>query len=398
MFLEFFYLLRGRGLPVSPKEWLTLTEALNSGVCSASLVDFYYTARAILCRSEQDFDKFDCAFLEFFKDVKPVEELPQELLDWLARPREDTHPDMDTARQNAFLSPEEIRRRFEERLAEQHERHDGGNYWIGTGGASTMGHHGYSAQGIRVGGEGWRRSAIQLAGEHHYADFREDRILDLRQFQMAFRKLRQFSAQADTSEQVLDLDASIRETCQQAGRLKLVFGKPRKNTVKLLLLFDSGGSMYPYSTLCNSLFQAARRSNHFADLKVFYFHNCVYDHLYTTPNCQWREWVETEQVMRTLSRDYLCILVGDACMAPSELLYEAGTYYYGMGQSGRGIDCLHTLHSHYPRAVWLNPIPQRSWEKTYGSATISMVRKEFPMFELSLEGLQQALRRLLTQT
>ena len=155
---------------------------------------------------------------------------------------------------------EEIMRMFRERIEEQKEKHDGGSYWIGTGGTSTMGRGGYNNQGIRVGGRGRHRSAVQIAGERNFKDFRQDTILDIRQFQMAFRKLRQYSSRVDGERTELDIDKTIDETCENAGMLKLVYDRPRKNTVKLLLLIDSDGSMLPYSRLCNRLFQAVSKS------------------------------------------------------------------------------------------------------------------------------------------
>lgn len=396
MFTDFYYLLRDKGLPVSPKEWLTLMEALDKGICRPSLEDFYQVSRAILVKSEREFDKFDHAFLEYFQEVESAVEIPQELQDWLNSPLElPTDFDKAQAMRNARFTLEEIRKKLEERLQEQKERHDGGSYWVGTGGTSLFGNNGYSPQGIRVGGQSRHRSALQVAGEHHFADFREDTVLDLRQFQLAFRKLRQFTKESDADRTELDLDGTIRETSDNAGQLSLVFQPPRKNAVKLLLLFDSGGSMYPYSTLCTTLFQAAHKSSHFKDVKVYYFHNCVYEHLYTTPGCHWGDWVETNWVLRNLSRDYMVIYVGDAAMAPSELFYQNGNYFWGQMNDEPGIDWLRRLLRRFPRSVWLNPIPQKEWHRTYGSYTITAVEQELPMFELTLQGMDKALKCLL---
>ena len=169
-----------------------------------------------------------------------------------------------------------------------------------------------------------------MAGERNFKDFRQDTILDIRQFQMAFRKLRQYSSRVDGEKTELDIDKTIDETCENAGMLKLVYDRPRKNTVKLLLLIDSDGSMLPYSRLCNRLFQAVSRSNHFKDLKIYYFHNCIYDHLYTTPYCKKEDWVETNWVLNTLDSEYKVIFVGDAAMAPSELYRKGGNAIIGL--------------------------------------------------------------------
>ena len=282
MFLEFFYLLRARGLDVSINEWMTLVEALDKGLAKASLTGFYHLCRSILIKTESDYDKFDQVFAEYFKGVETPEDLPEEFWKWLEEG--DIERALDDLGDKELFAKEldELLRMFEERIKEQKERHDGGNYWIGTGGTSTMGRGGYNPAGIRVGGRSRHKTALQVAGERNFKDFREDTILDIRSFQMAFRKLRQYSSRVDGQERVLDVDKTVDETCDNGGLLSLAYEKPRKNTVKVLLLIDSEGSMLPYSRLCNMLFQAVSRSNHFKDLKIYYFHNAIYDQLYTT--------------------------------------------------------------------------------------------------------------------
>ena len=397
MFTAFFYLLKDKGLPVSLNEWMTLMEGLDKGLGHASLTGFYYLARAVLVKTEADYDRFDQAFLEYFKGVEHVEELPKELLDWLSDPAPQADYDKDEVdRRMAELELEDLRRMLEERLAEQHERHDGGNKWIGTGGTSPFGHSGYNPKGIRIGGPGRNRSAIQIAGERNFRDFREDHTLDLRQFQVALRRLRQFSALDDGPKDVLDVDETIKETSDNAGQLSLVFTRERRNMVKLLLLFDSGGSMWPYSTLCTTLFQAVSKANHFKDLKVYYFHNCFYDKLYTTPGCYESHSVDTEWVLKNLGSDYKVIVVGDASMAPSELLSRGGNIYYWYGSSNApGITWIRRFKARYKKIAWLNPLSPWSWEHGYGSETIDYIRRELPMYQLTVEGLEQATKALV---
>ena len=152
-------------------------------------------------------------------------------------------------------------------------------------------------------------------------------MLDIRSFQMAFRKLRQFSAKDEGPKTELDIDATIQKTCDNAGNLELVFSRPRKNTVRVLLLFDSDGSMRTYSRLCSQLFQAAHKSNHFKDLRVYYFHNCFYQDLFTNPSCNRKYRIDTMRVLNTIDTEYKVIVVGDAAMAPSELLSPGGASY-----------------------------------------------------------------------
>ncbi|MBQ4340106.1 MAG: VWA domain-containing protein [Firmicutes bacterium] len=395
MFINFFYLLRARGLKVSMNEWMTLIEALDKGLCRSSLVDFYYLCRSIVVKSESEFDKFDLAFAEFFRGVETADDIPDEVWKWLD---EEIRPAMmiDKLKQEfPQYELDELLKMLEERIKEQTEAHQGGNYWVGTGGTSVFGHNGYNPAGIRVGGESRHRSAVKVAGERNFRDFRQDNILDTRQFQMAFRKLRQFSSRVDAERTELDIESTVQETCDNAGLLSLVYEKPRQNTVKVLLLFDSDGSMTPYAKMCSMLFQAANKSNHFKDIKTFYFHNCIYDHLYETPHCRWGDWIDTEWIFKNLSSDYKVIIVGDASMAPSELMSRGGSSYYSHYNDIPGIEWLERVKRHFSHVVWLNPIKESYWAYDYGCFTIERVGNVFPMFELSLEGLENAIKKLL---
>ena len=397
MFLEFFYLLRARGLDVSINEWMTLVEALDKGLAKASLTGFYHLCRSILIKTESDYDKFDQVFAEYFKGVETPEDLPEEFWKWLEEG--DIERALDDLGDKELFAKEldELLRMFEERIKEQKERHDGGNYWIGTGGTSTMGRGGYNPAGIRVGGRSRHKTALQVAGERNFKDFREDTILDIRSFQMAFRKLRQYSSRVDGQERVLDVDKTVDETCDNGGLLSLAYEKPRKNTVKVLLLIDSEGSMLPYSRLCNRLFQAVSRSNHFKDLKIYYFHNAIYDQLYTTPHCKIRDSVETTWVFNRLDSDYKVIFVGDAAMAPSELYRPGGNAIIGLFNRETGMEWFQKFKKRFNKQIWLNPIEKSSWEYTYGSRTIHDIGEVFPMFELTLDGLEKGIKKLLVK-
>ncbi|WP_312648824.1 vWA domain-containing protein [Aminipila sp.] len=397
MFLDFFYLLRARGLAISLNEWLSLIEALNLGLAECSLLGFYHLCRSILIKSEADYDKFDAVFAEYFRGIESLQDLPKEFWKWLNQDTKERDITDKPMPEEALMELDDLLKRFYERIEEQKEQHNGGNYWIGTGGTSRMGHGGYNNQGIRTGGVSRHKSAVQIAGERNFKDFRQDNILDIRQFQMAFRKLRQFSARVEEAKTELDVEGTIKETCNNAGNLKLVFDKPRKNTIKLLLLFDSDGSMMPYGRLCNRLFQAVSKSSHFKDLKVYYFHNCIYEHLYTTPYCRKGEWVNTDWVLSNLDSEYKVIFVGDGTMAPSELLRAGGNSVIGLYNEEPGMDWLKKFKRRYKKQIWLNPIPKEDWDYVYGSYTIEMVKEVFPMFELTIDGLDAGIKRLLVR-
>ena len=397
MFASFFYLLRSRGLDVSLNEWMTLMEAMEKGLHHSTLTGFYHLCRAIVVKNETEFDRFDQVFLEFFRDVPYQGELPEELLDWLNHPSEDLARTIEELRAQGFPeeSLSELLRLLEERLKEQTEEHNGGNYWVGTQGRSPWGNSGWHPGGIRIGGESRHRTAMMVAGERKYRDFRKDNRLDTRQFQMAFRMLRQMSVQNDSNEQELDVDNTIRDTCDNAGTLQVRYRNPRKNAVKVLLLMDSGGSMSYYSGLCSMLFQAATKSNHFKELHTYYFHNCIHDSLYETPSLRYTEKVATEWVLRQYDSSYKVIIVSDAAMNPYELRdkyynWETGAY------TRSGLDWFEIFRKQYPYLIWLNPEPMPTVEN-YWTQTHWQLGHLFKMYDLSAEGLAQGMKRLMAK-
>ena len=405
MFVEFFYLLRDRGLKISLNEWMTLLLGLEKGLHGSSLTGFYQLCRAVLIKTEADFDRFDRCFLEYFKDVPFEQEISQELMDWLDKPdvlSDYANWDEEQALRNLGLSEEEIERMLKERLQEQTEEHNGGKYWVGTHGMSTFGNSGLSPKGIRVGGESMHKRAFRVAGERKFRDFRRDNTLDTRQFQVALRHLRQFSGLVDLPETEFDVDRTIRDTANNAGVLKVRYKRPRENTVKVLLLMDSGGSMDYYSKLCSALFQAVEKAGHFKDLKVFYFHNCPYSQLYREPSLLTRNAVTTDWVLSNLSSEYKLIFVGDAQMAPDELFGWDYSYSIRRKKWNRpekpkcGFDWLMFLKEHFRNCIWLNPSDKPSWGD-YWSMTYDTIGDNFPMFPLTVEGLEEGMKKLLAR-
>jgi hypothetical protein len=295
------------------------------------------------------------------------------------------------------LDLEALKRLFEERLAEQDAAHHGGSYWVGTGGTSAFGHSGFHPGGIRVGGESRGRSAVKVAGERRYRGYRTDQEVGVRQFELALRRLRQLSSRTEGVPDELDLDETVEETASNAGRLSLVWRKSRKNAVKVLLLMDVGGSMHPYVRLCSQLFSAVNRSSHFKDLRFYYFHNCVYDWLYLDTSCSLSNAISTKRVLQELPGDTKLIIVGDAAMAPSELMARDGVIWWGYGNDEPGIEWLKRLRRHFDHPAWLNTIPASDWPHAYGSVTIRKVREVFPMFELTVDGLTSATKKLMVR-
>lgn len=397
MFTDFFYTCKAKGLDISLSEWLTLMEALDRGMAGSSLTQFYYLARMILVKSETDFDKFDMAFEEHFKGILSENEISKQMLRWLDKPEMNELLHEEETQwlnqvEEIHVDKDDVEQKFKERLRDQDSEHNGGSFWIGTMGKTSFGNTGGNIGGVRVGGSTGYQSAFAVIGARKYRDFRDDRVLDNRQYQLAFRRLRQFSTRLDVPKTELDIDGTIDKTCNNGGYLQIVMDKPRKNAVKLLLLFDSGGTMIPYSSLLNDLFQAVNKSNHFKDVKCYYFHNCIYAKLYKTPECENGDWIDTEWLFRNLDSDYKVLIVGDAAMAPEELYSETGNY---RGPNGglSGEQWLRLMKRHYKKIVWLNPkmAPGRApWREAE-----TAIKELFPMYKLTVEGLNEAMVKLM---
>lgn len=398
MFSEFFYVLKNNGLEVSMTEWLTLMEALDKGLADSNFTSFYNLCRTILVKSEADYDKLDGAFLEYFQNIKEEKLNMDEINKWLHNDAEDakqTNPemyrDMRTERE-----AKEVHRKFRERLGEQHTEHNGGNYWIGAGGGSEFGKDGHVAGGIQLGDKAGMKTAFAVLGERRYKDFRRDTKLTMRQFQVAFKQLRQYSRKMDLPKTELDIDKTVDSTCNQGGYLKLEFEQPRKNSVKLMLLFDSGGSMYPYMELCNQLFQSVDKANHFKDVKTYYFHNCIYAKLYKSPECNSGDWVDTTWAFKNYDKEYKVIIVGDAGMAPEEYLDKNGNY---SGPNGglSGHEWIQLFKQKYPHCVWLNPSYHAAASSMYWMESEKLIGETIDMYPLTVDGLKAGIKKLMNE-
>jgi len=388
MFTDFFYTLKNRKVPVSITEWMTLMEALDKGYIS-NLDDLYYLARAILVKSEAYFDQYDLAFQEYFQGLEVPPDIPEKILDWLKDPINRMTLSEEEKALFDMMDFDELLREFEKRLAEQTEQHDGGGYWVGRGGRSPFGHSGSHPAGIRIGGDSRGRGAIQVAQERRFRNYRSDLTLDVRQTKMALRRLRQLIRIGPEDE--LDLEETIDATAKNAGDIEMKWMRSRKNAVKVILLMDVGGSMNPYAVLCNRLFSAAHSSSHFKDFQYYYFHNCIYENVYEDMERQVE--VSTEHLIHTLEPDYKVILVGDARMAMQELTEKYGAIYYHHRNETPGLVWLKRIAEHFTHRVWLNPEEPHYWNHP----TVMLIGRLFPMFELTLDGLGEAIRKLIVR-
>lgn len=286
------------------------------------------------------------------------------------------------------LTLEELLKELEDRLRTQDEAHHGGQHWIGTGGRSPFGARGSHPSGVSFDPEGGGGGAVLQAFARKYRNLRNDVTLDVRQIGVALKRLRDLREAG--AEEILDLDHTIDKTCKNAGEIDLVFTRERENQIRVILAMDSGGSMEPYRELSERLFSAAHGLNHFKDFRAFYFHNCVYENLYT--DLLKGEFVPTAEVIRECAKNYRLIVVGDASMAPYELMIPNGTLERYRTSNVKGIDWLRMMADAFPRRAWLNPVSEPSWGYY---DTIDTVGRLFPMFPLTLEGLERAVRQLL---
>ncbi|MFO7988568.1 MAG: vWA domain-containing protein [Thermodesulfobacteriota bacterium] len=396
MFVKFFYTLKEVGIPVSPTAFLTLQKALYNGMV-AGLDDFYTCARAILVKSERYFDLYDQVFAHHFEGVPlpedqgvEIDEIARGLLDeWLKNPKMVADAlGIDEDKLNK-MTPDELIEYFKERLKDQDGRHDGGGKWIGTGGYSPVGHSGYHPGGMRVGGQSLNKSAVKVANERRYKDYSTTGPLTQANIGEALKRLRNL-VPAGPKDQV-NVDETIRETMRNAGEIELVFDRALKDRLKVILAIDNGGwSMDPHIDIVQTLFDYARAQ--FKEVKTYFFHNTIYDYVWEDP----ARYKKPKKIVEFTKNDpeTRLIIVGDASMAPYELMAHDGSIHISERSGRPSIQQLRFLAETFPHCVWLNPVPESMWGYTHTIMTINTI---FPMFELSLDGLEKAVTKLMAK-
>ena len=394
MFIDFFYTLKDRGIPVSPTAFLTLHRALGAGLVN-SIDEFYTSSRAILVKSERYFDMFDQVFAHHFKgaELPDIEESELDdiaramLEEWLKDPKVLADAMGIDESELSKLTPDELIEYFKERLKEQTEAHHGGGKWIGTGGTSPVGHSGYHPGGMRVGGVSRNKSAVKVAMDRRYRDYSQEGPLTQALIGEALKRLRNLIPSGPLDQ--LDVDRTIYQTMKNAGEIEIVFSRSLKDRLKVILAIDNGGwSMDPYIPVVQTIFDYARAQ--FKELKTYFFHNTIYDAVWEDPR-RTRKPQRVQEFAR-FDPETRLIMVGDASMAPYELMATDGSIYFHERSGRPSIEQLSFMAQSFPRCVWLNPVPARMWHYTH---TINAIRGIFPMFELSLDGLDQAIGHLM---
>ncbi|WP_373988993.1 VWA domain-containing protein [Duganella sp. BuS-21] len=387
MLIDFFFTLKDAKIPVTIREFLTLLEAMQKQVITTSLDDFYYLSRLTLVKDEAHFDKFDRAFGLYFKGIASAfEENGGVPLDWLVqRMKRELTPEQIEALEK--FGYDKLMDRLKELLQEQKERHEGGNKWIGTGGTSPFGHGGTNPEGVRIGGKGGNRTAVKVWEARSYKDYDGEREIGTRNIKVALRRLRKFARQGAAEE--LALDATIHATANNAGYLDIKMQPERKNNIKVLMLFDVGGTMDDHIERTEELFSASKTE--FKNMEFFYFHNCVYEYMWKNNRRRHSERFPTWDILRKYPPDTKLIFVGDATMSPYEILQPGGSVEYNNEEAGSA--WLARFTAAFPKFVWLNPEPENIWQYRQSIGIMRQLMNH-RMFPLTMDGLERAMRTL----
>ena len=396
MFSDFFLKLRDSGIPVSLKSFMTLQKALYLGLIT-SVYEFYVTARSILVKSERYFDLYDKLFMAYFEGadepllegLNPDEDMSALLEKWLKDPAAAARElDIDELMLQK-MSPDELLEYFQKRLLDQKEQHDFGTKWIGTAGTSPTGHSGYHPSGMRVGGVSSRMQALKVAGDRRFKDYTADGPLTESTMMEALKRLRNMVPNGPRDR--VDIDETITNTMKNAGEIEIIFKQSLKDRLKVVLAIDNGGiSMDPYVNIVKKLFDHA--NSFFKDLKVVYFHNTIYDKVWTDP-MRYKHPLKIEDLLKRDSETRL-IIVGDASMSPYELLYRNGIIHVEDRADAPGLEYLKQIEKGFRHTAWLNPAPEYLWQYT---KSIGIIRDILPMFEISLDGLEKAVAHLMVR-
>ena len=391
MFLKLFGSIRNNGVPVTLREYLDLLEGLSKGLCSSNKIDdFYNFSKLCLVKDEKNYDKFDKAFNSFYKENKNIinqaeKKIPES---WVLNELKKIFSNKERDKVSNDKDWKDILKEFEKRLKEQKKRHQGGNKWIGTGGTSMFGNSGYNPKGVRVGGKSTNRSAVKVWEKRIYQNLDDQVTINTRNIKMALRRLRKLTREGLQDE--FDLDNTITATAKSAGLLDVKYRSEKKNSVRVLLLIDIGGSMDDHAKSCEQVFSAAK--SEFKSLDYFYFHNCVYENIWKNNNRRHSENLETENLLRIYTKNTKLIFIGDALMSPYEITYPGGSVEHWNEKPG--VFFINKLVNYFDKVVWLNPEQKQNWQYSQSTMILrDLVKKN--MFQMNLKGIESAMKNLI---
>lgn len=271
------------------------------------------------------------------------------------------------------LSLEELLERMEKVRQQQKSQHGGGSHWIGTGGISPYGHGGAAKNGIRVGGQGGGKMARKVMGDKNYFPIDRDALLNDNNVDSALASIK--GVIEESAIEKLDVPQTIKSGLKRGGLFIPELSSEKSESLKVIVLIDNGGySMAPYIRSVQNLFRKMRtRFAH--DLEVFYFHNTIYDKVYTDER---RSKPIAIDKLLMHNKEYRVFFIGDAAMAPYEL-------------NSQSIHTIKSIAQKFKKCVWLNPEPLNYWPYTY---TIQVMKELVPMFPLTPSGIERAVRAM----
>ena len=391
MFLKLFGSIRNNGVPVTLREYLDLLEGLSKGLCSSNKIeDFYNFSKLCLVKDEKNYDKFDKAFNSFYEENKNIinqveKKIPES---WVLNELKKIFSNKEKDKVSNDKDWKDILKEFEKRLKEQKKRHQGGNKWIGTGGTSMFGNSGYNPKGVRVGGKSSNRSAVKVWEKRIYQNLDDQVTINTRNIKMALRRLRKLTREGLQDE--FDLHNTITATAKNAGLLDVKYRSEKKNSVRVLLLIDIGGSMDDHAKSCEQVFSAAK--SEFKSLDYFYFHNCIYENIWKNNDRRHSEYLQTENLLRIYSKNTKLIFIGDALMSPYEITYPGGSVEHWNEKPG--VFYINKLVNYFDKVVWLNPEQRQNWQYSHSTMILrDLVKKN--MFQMNLKGIESAMKNLI---
>ena len=381
MLINFFFSLKKARIPVSITELLHLLEILKARLVYADVDEFYYLSRMALVKDERHYDKFDRAFSAYFKGLEDLSSLLASLIpdEYLRREFEKSLTPEELEKIQSLGGLEKLIEAFK-REVEEAARGEGKEKDKEGKGENGRGEDGNDRKGKK------RRGKRQW-DKRDYKAYDDNVELGTRGLKISLRRLRKLARQGVEDE--FDIDDTIDKTAKNGGLLDIIMRPERRNTVKVLLLLDNGGSMDAHVKVCEELFSAAR--SEFKHMEVYYFHNFVYDGVWKEHNRRMNERLDTFDILHKYTHDYKVIFLGDATMAPYEITHAGGSVEHWNEEAGA--IWMQRILDTFEKVIWINPTPQDTWEY---STSVSLVQKlvEDQMYPLTIAGIEEGMNYL----
>ena len=381
MLINFFLELKKARIPVSITELLHLLEVLKAGLVYADIDEFYTLSRMALVKDERHFDKFDRAFSAYFKGLDDLSGLLAALIpdEYLRREFEKSLSAEELEKIKDLGGLEKLIEAFK-REVEKAARGEGDKKDKEGKGRNGKGEEGDDRKGKK------RRGKRQW-DKRDYKAYDDNVELGTRGLKISLRRLRKLARTGADDE--FDIDNTIRKTARNGGLLHIIMRPERRNTVKVLLFLDNGGSMDAHVRVCEELFSAAR--SEFKHLETYYFHNFIYDGVWKEHKRRMNERIDTFDILNRYQHDYKVIFVGDATMAPYEITHAGGSVEHWNEEAGA--IWMQRMLDTFDKVIWINPTPQDTWEY---STSVGLTKKlvDDQMFPLTIRGIEEGMNYL----